>query len=95
MVDAMAMPELILLAIDDEQILQLFERAIAASSFQTAVVRDRAALDKALQESSPVLVILSQNFAQADEMAIAAALLERFPTLPVLLFFHRRQSTDP
>ena len=83
----MAKSELVLLAIDDEQILQLFERAIAAGSFQTAVARDRYALDKALQESSPSLVILSQNFAKTDELAIAAALLERFPTLPVLLFF--------
>ena len=83
----MAMPELILLAIDDEQILQLFERAIAAGSFQTAVARDRLALDKALQESSPELVILSQNFSGSDELDIATSMLERFPTLPVLLFF--------
>jgi hypothetical protein len=54
MVEPMAKSELVLLAIDDEQILQLFERAIAAGSFQTAVARDRTALDKALQESSPL-----------------------------------------
>ena len=87
MVDAMAMPELILLAIDDEQILQLFERAIASGSFQTAVARDRSALDKALQESSPELVILSQNFGGSDELDIATSMLDRFPTLPILLFF--------
>jgi len=79
--------ELVLLAIDDEQILQLFEQAITASSFQTAVARDRNALDNVLQEYSPVLVILNQNFSKADELAIAASLLERFPTLPVLLFY--------
>ena len=83
----MAMPELILLAIDDEQILQLFERAIASGSFQTAVARDRSALDKALQESSPELVILSQNFGGSDELDIATSMLDRFPTLPILLFF--------
>jgi len=83
----MAKTELVLLAIDDEQILQLFERAIAVGSFQTAVARDCAALDKALQEFSPALIILSQNFARTDELEIAAALLERFPTLPVLIFF--------
>ncbi|MGB8215220.1 MAG: ATP-binding protein [Anaerolineales bacterium] len=83
----MAKSELILLAIDDEQILQLFERALAAGSFETAVARDRTALDKALQESTPDLVIISQNFAKANELEIAASLLERFPTLPVLLFF--------
>ena len=83
----MAKSELVLLAIDDEQNLQLFERAVSAGSFQTAVARDRLALEKALQESSPSLVILSQNFSNADELEIAAALLDRFPTLPVLLFF--------
>lgn len=83
----MEMTELVLLAIDDVQILQLFERAVAAGSFQTAVARDRPALDKALQESSPSLVILCQNFAKENELDIAAAMLDRFPTLPVLLFF--------
>lgn len=83
----MAKSELVLLAIDDEQILQLFERAVGAGSFPTAVARDRTALDKALQESTPSLVILSQNFAKTDELEIAASMLDRFPTLPVLLFF--------
>jgi PAS domain S-box-containing protein len=83
----MAKPELVLLAIDDEQILQLFERALAAGSFKTAIARDRAALDKALQESSPGLVIINQGFSKTDALDTAAALLDRFPTLPVLLFF--------
>ncbi len=77
--------DLVLLALDDEQILQLFDRALSAVSYQVAVARDRAALDKALQESSPALVIISQNFDGADELEIAAGMLERFPTLPVLL----------
>ena len=87
MVDRMSKSDLVLLAIDDEQILQLFERALAAGSYETAVARNRAALDKALQESSPALVIISQNFDKTDELEIAATLLERFPTLPVSLFF--------
>jgi two-component system, OmpR family, phosphate regulon sensor histidine kinase PhoR len=83
----MSMSELILLAIDDEQILQLFERALAAGSYKTAVARDRAALDKALQESSPALVIINQDFSKADALDVATALLQRFPTLPVVIFF--------
>lgn len=82
----MPLPELVLLAIDDEQVLQLFERALAAGSYHTAIARDRIALDKALQETSPSLVIINQNFAQTDELDVTATLLERFPTLPVLLF---------
>ncbi|HTX91346.1 MAG TPA: ATP-binding protein [Anaerolineales bacterium] len=85
----MANNDLVLLAIDDEEILQLFERALAAGSYTSAVARDRASLDKALQESSPSLVIIIQNFDKSDELAISATLLERFPTLPVLLFFQK------
>jgi len=85
--------DLVLLALDDEQVLQLFERALSALSYQVAVARDRAALDKALQESSPALVIISQNFDKADVLEIAAGLLERFPTLPVQLFLLRDSPT--
>ncbi len=87
MVNLMSMTELVLLAIDDEQILRLFERALAAASYDTALARDRAGLDKALQENSPAVVIINQNFDNADEFEITATLLERFPTLPVCLFF--------
>jgi PAS domain S-box-containing protein len=78
--------DLILLALDDEQMLQLFSRALAALSYQVAFARDGEALEKALQESSPALVIISQNFDGVDELELAAGMLERFPTLPVLLF---------
>ncbi len=81
--------DLVLLAIDDAEILQLFQRALAAGTYGAAVARDRAALDKALQESSPALVIISQMFDKTDELDIAAHLLERFPTLPIVLFFQQ------
>ena len=77
--------DLILLALDDEQILQLFDRALTSVSYHVAIARDRAALDKSLQESTPALVIISQNFNGASEVEIASGILERFPTLPVLL----------
>ncbi|MCX6033952.1 MAG: response regulator, partial [Chloroflexi bacterium] len=77
--------DLVLLALDDEQSLQLFDRALTAVSYHVAFARDRAALNKALQESSPALVIIGQNFNEANELEIAAGILERFPTLPVLL----------
>jgi PAS domain S-box-containing protein len=78
--------ELILLALDNSGILPLFERALAAASYQTAFARDRAALDKILQETSPALLIISDKFKDANGIEIAATLLERFPTLPILLF---------
>jgi len=80
---------LVLLAIDDEQVLQLFQQALAAGSNETAIADDRAALDRALQESSPALIIVGQGFDKTDEFEVAATVLERFPTLPVLLFFQQ------
>ncbi|HEY5269812.1 MAG TPA: ATP-binding protein [Anaerolineales bacterium] len=77
--------DLVLLAFDDEQILQLFDRALTAVPYHVAIARDSAALNQALQESSPTLVIIGQNFNGADALEIAAGLVERFPTLPVLL----------
>lgn len=79
--------DLVLLAIDDEQVLQLFERALAAADYQVAVARDRATLDLTLQASSPAIIIIAQKFDKADELDIAATLLERFPTLPIVVFF--------
>jgi PAS domain S-box-containing protein len=81
----MAKSDLVLLALHDEQILRSFDQALTALSYRVSVARNRAGLDKALQESSPALVIISQKFDGADELEIAAGMLERFPTLPVLL----------
>jgi PAS domain S-box-containing protein len=77
--------DLVLLALDDEQILQLFDRALTAVSYHVAIARDLATLNKSLQESSPALVIINQKFNGGDELEIAAGMLERFPTMPVLL----------
>jgi len=78
--------DLVLLALDNPDILPLFERALAAASYLVAFARDRAALDKVLQETSPALLIISDNFKDENGIEVSATLLERFPTLPILLF---------
>ena len=80
--------DLILLAIDDVEIRNLFERALYATSYQVAIAQDKPELDLALQASSPALIILSLDFVGEDGLEIAASVLERFPTLAVLLFLH-------
>jgi PAS domain S-box-containing protein len=77
--------DLVLLALDNPDILPLFERALAAASYQAAFARDRAALDKVLQETSPALLIVSDKFKDGSGIEISSNLLERFPTLPILL----------
>ncbi len=84
--------DLVLLAIGDEQIQRLFERALVAAAYRVAQAQDGEALNRLLQEVTPSLVILSQTLGGADGLGIASALLERFPTLPVLLFMgHQSQ----
>jgi PAS domain S-box-containing protein len=82
--------DLVLLAINEEQMpVQLFERALGAAHYKVAIARDRTTLNIAMQQSSPALVIIGQRFDRMDEFEIAEELRERFPTLPILLFFHQ------
>ena len=58
----MSASDLILLALGDEQVRQLFERSLAAASYRVANAIDRVSLDKTLQNSSPALVIIGEQF---------------------------------
>ena len=82
----MAKPELILLALDESPVLQLMERALRAAGYDVALVHDRKGLDKALQESTPALTLLAETFAGEQGLALAEGILDRFPTLPILLY---------
>lgn len=62
------------------------ERALHAAGFETAVVHDRAAMDKSVQEAIPALVIVGETFANQSGLEISAELLERFPTLPIIFY---------
>jgi signal transduction histidine kinase len=89
----MSPSELILLALDNEQVLQLFERALTSASYRIAIAPDRASLDKTLQETSPALLIISEQFSGDTGLNVSSVMIERFPTLPVL-FFAARESSD-
>jgi PAS domain S-box-containing protein len=81
--------ELILLAMNEPQIRQLMERALRAVDYDVAIVHDRTGLDKALEESSPALLLIGENFDSQSGIEIAAEQLDRFPTLPILLYAER------
>jgi two-component system, OmpR family, phosphate regulon sensor histidine kinase PhoR len=51
-----------------------------------AFVHDRQGLDKALDESSPSLLLIGEHFDRQSGIEIAEVQLGRFPTLPILLF---------
>lgn len=82
----MAKPDLILLALDASDILNLMERALRAAGYEVAIVHDRDGLNKSVQEAIPALVIIGNVFAGLDEVSISRELLDRFPTLPIILY---------
>lgn len=78
--------ELILLALDESQSLHLMERALQAADYDVAVAHDHDGLIKALDESSPSLLLIGEIFNGGRGVEIASEQLDRFPTLPILLF---------
>ena len=89
----MAKREIILLALDESPILGLMERALRAVNYEVAVVHEQDGLVRALDESSPALLLIGEFFNYENGIRIAEAQLARFPTLPILLF-SENDSTD-
>ena len=83
--------DLILLALNPSPILDLMERTLRAAGYEVAVARDRAGLDKSMQEAIPALMLIGEKFADQDGLKISSELLERFPTLPII--FYANQDT--
>jgi len=78
--------DLILLALDDETVLQLMQRALQAASYETAVASDRGALDTIIQESTPALIMIEEHFDGISGVKISREILERFPSMPMLIY---------
>ena len=78
--------DLVLLAFDDETILQLMQRALRAAAYETAVASDRTVLDKIIQETIPALIMLGEQFDKIPGVKIAKEILGRFPTMPILIY---------
>jgi two-component system phosphate regulon sensor histidine kinase PhoR len=82
----MSKTDLILLAIEESPTLGLLERALHASGYAIAIAKDAATLDKSLMETSPILTVITDQFDGKSGLKLSAGILERFPTLPIILF---------
>lgn len=82
----MSKPDLILLALEDSSITKLMDSALHAVKYETAIAMDTPALSRILQEASPALLLIGENFDGHDSLKISKELLERFPTLPILIY---------
>jgi PAS domain S-box-containing protein len=78
--------DLILLALDESAILKLMERALRAVNYETAVARDLNSLNRLVQEATPALLMIGEGFDNNDGLEIAQVIIERFPTLPCLIY---------
>ena len=77
--------DLILLALDDSPALNLMARALSVK-YKTAVAKDTKALGALLQETNPALLLVGETFDGHTGLKVAGELLERFPTLPFLIY---------
>ncbi len=81
----MAKSDLILLALDESPVLNLMDRALRVK-YQTAISKDTKSLSRLLQENNPALLLVGEQFDGHDGMKITKELLERFPTLPIMVY---------
>ena len=88
----MSKPDLILIALEDPAILRLMDSALHAVKYETAIAKDTQALSRILQEASPVMVLIGEKFGGHDSLKISTELLERFPTLPILIYTQKPTS---
>lgn len=85
----MSKTEVILLAMEESPTLNLLERALRASGYAIASAKDAASLERSLMETSPTLLLITEQLSGKDGLDIAIGTLERFPTLPIILFANR------
>ena len=81
--------DLILLALGDETIQQLMQRALRAAAYETAIASDRTMLNTIIQETIPALIMLGEEFDGLPGVKLAKEILERFPTMPILIYAER------
>jgi PAS domain S-box-containing protein len=78
--------DLILLALDQSPALKLMDSALQAVNYKTAIAADTSALSRLLMETTPALLMVGERFDGHDGLTIVSELLERFPTLPFLIY---------
>jgi two-component system NtrC family sensor kinase len=85
----MAKTDLILLAMEETPTLGLLERALRASSYGVAIAKSPAMLEKTLNETSPTLALITEQLGDKAGLDLAVGVLERFPTIPIVIFASR------
>ncbi len=77
---------LILLAMEQSPTLDLLEKALRAGGYDVAVAKSPETLEKALGETTPTLLLITEKLGNKAGLELVKATLERFPTLPIILY---------
>lgn len=77
--------ELVILALAQSALRDMIGQTLQAAGFGVEVAANMARLEKLLRERTPSVVAVADVLQGASGLEIAASLLERFPTLPVVL----------
>src|SRR5215510_327763 len=77
--------DLVLIALENSTTSKLIERALRVK-YETAVASDVRSLNRLLQEVTPALLLVGERFDGQDGVRIAEDVLERFPTLPFIIY---------
>jgi two-component system, OmpR family, phosphate regulon sensor histidine kinase PhoR len=78
--------DLILLAMEQSPTLALLDKALRAGGYDVAIAKDAESLDKALQETSPTLLLITEKLGIQSGLDLARKVLGRFPTLPIIFY---------
>ena len=84
--------DLVLLALDDDTILQLMQRALNAASYETAIAPNRESLDKIIVETIPAVAMIGEQFDGVSGIMSARKILGRFPTMPILIYAEKEST---
>lgn len=78
--------DLILLALEDSTASLLMQRALHAASYEVAVAQEPSTLEKIIHASVPALLLIGERFGGQSGIQWASEILERFPTMPIILY---------
>jgi two-component system phosphate regulon sensor histidine kinase PhoR len=82
--------ETILLALDPSPTHELLERAVRAAGYQVMLSQARPELERTLAQSRPAVLLLGERLGDEPGLKVGAEILERFPTLPIILFAEQK-----
>lgn len=85
----MSKNDLVLLAMEESPTVGLLERALRAAGYAVAVAHSSPDVNRVLGETNPSCVVITETLKEKSGVEISAEILERFPTLPVILFANK------